>query len=106
MRTNWITKILNRLGRRSSRGLSNMCCHLSRVSKVVERILIVDTPTTLALESIMVLGIPSGAVVKHASLSLITRKIDNMNQVEVNGLDGATVSGISQVIQIRPVGGS
>jgi len=82
-----------------------MCCHLARVSNVVERINISASPTTLALQSITVSGMPTGATLRHAFLSIITRKIDNTDQVNDNSLDGATVPGVSQVIQIRPSGG-
>lgn len=103
---NWISRILSKLGNPGGRGISNMCCHLVRVSNVVERLEIVAVATTLTLQSIVVSDFPSGATIRHAFLSLVTRKIDNMDQVNDNSLDGATVPGTSQVIQIRPTGGS
>lgn len=103
---NWIQRLLARMGSLSTRGLSNMCCHLVRVSKVVESIQIGDAPTTLALESITISDMPAGVTIRHVFLSLFTRKIDNADQVQINGLDGATVPGVSQVVQIRPTDGS
>ncbi len=103
--TNWLVKILSKLGNPGGLGISNMCCHFTRASNVVERIQVLAAPSTLALESITIAGLPANANIEHAFLWLTTRKIDNTDQVNDNSLDGATVPGVSQVIQIRPSGG-
>ena len=100
---NWIIRILAKLGDPGGSGISNMCCHFARASNVVERIQVLAAPSTLALESITIAGLPANANIEHAFLWLTTRKIDNTDQVNDNSLDGATVPGVSQVIQIRPV---
>jgi len=86
--------------------ISKVVRHITRVSNVVESIPVAAAPTTLTLEGITVADIPVSTTLVHAFLSLITRKIDNMDQVNDNSLDGATVPGASQVVQIRPTGGS
>ena len=98
--------VLVRLGDPETSGLSDMCCHHRSVSNIVERILIVAAATTLTLQNITVFNIPSGARIEHAYLTLVTRKIDNINEFTPNALNGATVPGVSQVIQIRPTGGA
>ena len=98
--------VLLRLGDPGTEGLSDMCCHHRSVGNVVERILIVAAATTLTLENITVVNIPTGANIEHAYLTLVTRKIDNINEFTPNALNGATVPGVSQVIQIRPTGGA
>lgn len=55
---------------------------------------------TLTLPSVTIAGLPAGAIITHAKVSLVYRILDNLN-AGANKLDGATVAATSQVIQIQ-----
>ena len=68
--------------------------------------LTVTTPAgTLTMPSVVVAGLPAGAIVTHAKAIVMSRVIMN-DSVATNYLDGATVAVTSQVIQIKKGGGA
>jgi flagellin-like hook-associated protein FlgL len=55
---------------------------------------------TVSLPAVMIEGLPDGATILRAVAMLKFRMVENTNAA-ANGLDGETVAGTSQVIQVR-----
>jgi len=80
--------------------LARMCCHLTRWSTTQAIVSLTSTAGTKALPSVTIDCIPTGATILCVTALFYAWVIENTNGAN-NSLDGGSVAGISQVIQIR-----
>ncbi|GAJ06167.1 unnamed protein product, partial [marine sediment metagenome] len=69
-------------------------------SEPVEEVALTTTAGDKTLPKVTVADLPTGATIVRAIAMVKLRMADNTNADNVNGLDGATVAGTSQVIQV------
>lgn len=69
-------------------------------SEFMEEVQLGAAAATIAMPDVVVAGIPAGAIVVEAKVNFVFNALENTNAV-VNMLNGATVAGTSQVIQVR-----